>query len=73
MLLGQDQPSTGCASKLEAPAALATAATLSAAIVTKNSTQEKVVFLWFSLLRNFVFELGVQAATALLANLTHQG
>ena len=49
------------------------AATLSAAIVTKNSTQEKVVFLWCSLLRNFALELGVQAATALLANLTDQG
>ena len=49
------------------------AATLSAAIVTKNSTQEKVVSLWCHLLGYFVFELGVQADIALLPSLMDQG
>ena len=48
------------------------AATLSAAIVTENSTQEKVVSLWCDLLGNCSFELGMQAAKVLILSLMHQ-
>ena len=71
--MGQDQPSTGCETKLAALAALAMAEILSAAIVTKNSIIEKVVSLWCDFLGIFSFELGVQVAKALILNLTHQG
>ena len=72
MLLGQEKLSTAGEIKLEAPAALEMATTLSVAIVTINSTQKEVVSLWCNLLENFFSGMGVQAAKALLLSLMHQ-